>query len=48
MQADDKAPGRSHVPPTQKPEESRKRLWSFADLGREARLGPNRTIHGED
>lgn len=47
MQAD-KLPDAGIAPEEQKPEERRKPLWSFAKRVGKARLGPNRTIHGED
>ena len=46
MQASDRRP--EVAPAEQKPEEPRRPLWSFATLGRKKRLGPNRSILGED
>ena len=47
MQASDKRPGTSVVPEQQE-EAPRRPLWSFAARTIKARLGPNRTILGED
>ena len=47
MQASDKRPEAGTIPAEQQ-DAPKRPLWSFATLGRKARLGPNRTIHGED
>lgn len=48
MRASEKGPEPEVVPDEPKPEEPRRPLWSFANLGRKVRLGPNRSMLGED
>lgn len=46
--ADDKRQGNGVTPGERQGEEPRRPLWSFATTTRKVRLGPNRTILGED
>jgi hypothetical protein len=48
MRASDKRPETELLPDEQKQEASRRALWSFATRVRKGRLGPNRSILGED
>lgn len=48
MQASDKRPETELVPDERTQDVPRRTLWRFATTTRKARLGPNRSIHGED